>query len=157
MAEVGGLKVSHADCPWWGHSVSCSSLWTMLLTHLTMSIMSEALAAVEVWVVQHQNFCAAGKGRSPLWQFTLELTSPAPRNGTAASCPLAILKGFCAWGYGGPWATSDPRRPWGQPVGCGELHDMKLLRGLEGGPETRCLTVQKQPLFDTPTSSQDSL
>lgn len=119
MAKVVGLKVSHADCPWWGQSMSCSPLWTMFLTHLTMSLMSKALDSVEVCVVQHQNFCAAGKGRSPSWQFTLELTSLAPRNGKTASCPLVVLKGFWAWGCGGPWDTSDPRSPWGRPVGVG--------------------------------------
>lgn len=137
--------------------MSCRPLWTELHKHLTMSIMSEALATVEVCVVQlHQNFCAAGKGRNPSWQFTLEFISLESRNGKVSSCPLAILKGFCAWGCG-RLNYIRPQKSMKTTCGCGKLHNTKLLWGLEGGPETRCPTVQKQPLFNTPTCRQDSL
>lgn len=110
-----GLKVSR---PWWGHSASCSPLWTMFLTFDNVH---------HEWGSGHcrglgcpaSTFLCSREGKSPSGHFTLEITSLVSGNWKAASCPLSILKGFCAWGYGGPCATSDPRRPLGQSVGVG--------------------------------------
>lgn len=110
-----------------------------------------------MWLVPHQNFCAAGKGRGPSWQLPLWLPSLAHRNGQAASCTLDPSKGMLFMRVWAPSCSVRPQKGTETACGCGELHDARLLRGLERGTENRCPTVQKRPLFNTSASAQDSL